>query len=317
MGAYGALRITRELRRRGHVVNRKRVARIMRERQIAGTTRRKSRSLTRQGRSTAPAPDLVLRDFTAPMPGLKLVGDITCMPTAEGWLYLATVIDLCTREVVGWSMADHMRAQLVEDAIRMAPAGEHTAGNAIFHSDRGAQYASRQFRATLTELDIRQSVDRTGSCFDNATAESLFAALKAEIGTTVWETRAQDRQDVFRWIAQHYNRERLHSTIGYITPYEARTRYRQRLGLSAWNGSVGTEGVTSQHERSREGRPERGLELGQGLRLTPGAATSPPGPGHPLAGRPGRGAVVRGPHRGRSGATAGSTGFPDQGEWAA
>ncbi|MEU3098587.1 IS3 family transposase [Streptomyces sp. NPDC006967] len=167
MGAYGALRITRELRRRGHVVNRKRVARIMRERQIAGTTRRKSRSLTRQGRSTAPAPDLVLRDFTAPMPGLKLVGDITCMPTAEGWLYLATVIDLCTREVVGWSMADHMRAQLVEDAIRMAPAGEHTAGNAIFHSDRGAQYASRQFRATLTELDIRQSVDRTGSCFDN------------------------------------------------------------------------------------------------------------------------------------------------------
>ncbi|WP_121717494.1 IS3 family transposase [Streptomyces sp. E5N91] len=232
-GAYGALRITRELRRRGQVVNRKRVARIMRERQIVGITRRKSRSLAKQDRAAAPAPDLILRDFTAPMPGLEPVGDITCLPTAEGWLYLATVIDLCTREVVGWSMADHMRTQLVEDAIRMAHAGGHTAGNAIFHSDRGSQYTSRQFHAALAELDIRQSVGRTASCFDNATAESFFAVLKAEIGTTVWETRVQARQDVFRWIAEHYNRERIHSTIGYITPYEARTRYRQRLGLAA------------------------------------------------------------------------------------
>ncbi|WP_262064425.1 IS3 family transposase [Streptomyces sp. STR69] len=138
-GAYGALRITRALRVQGHVVNRKRVARVMRERQIAGTTRRKSRSLTKPDRTASPAPDLIQRDFTAPMPGLKLVGDITCLPTAEGWLYLATVIDLCTREVVGWSMADHMRTQLVDDAIRMAHVGGHTAGNAIFHTDRGSQ----------------------------------------------------------------------------------------------------------------------------------------------------------------------------------
>ncbi|WP_405869903.1 IS3 family transposase [Streptomyces zaomyceticus] len=135
-GSYGALRITRKLRDQGYVVNRKRVARIMREREIAGITRRKSRSLTRQDRTAPPAPDLILRDFTAPMPGLKFVGDITCLPTAEGWLYLATVIDLCTREVVGWSMADHMRTELVADAIRMAHEGGHTAGNAIFHSDR-------------------------------------------------------------------------------------------------------------------------------------------------------------------------------------
>jgi transposase InsO family protein len=108
----------------------------MRERQIAGITRRKSRSLTKADRTAPPAPDLVQRDFTAPMPGLKLVGDITCLPTAEGWLYLATVIDLRTREAVGWSMADHMRTQLVDDAIRMAHAGGHTAGNAIFHTDR-------------------------------------------------------------------------------------------------------------------------------------------------------------------------------------
>lgn len=232
-GAYGALRITRTLRQQGQVVNRKRVARVMRERQIAGITRRKSRSLTKPDRTALPAPDLIQRDFTAPMPGLKFVGDITCLPTAEGWLYLATVIDLCTREVAGWSMADHMRTQLVEDAIRMAHAGGHTAGNAIFHSDRGSQYTARQFRDALAELDIRQSTGRTGSCFDNAAAESFFAILKSEIGTTVWRTRAQSRQDVFGWIAQYYNRERIHSTIGYLTPHQARTRYRTRLNLAA------------------------------------------------------------------------------------
>ncbi|MEU5591434.1 integrase core domain-containing protein [Streptomyces sp. NPDC020298] len=122
---------------------------------------------------------------------------------------------------MGWSMADHMRAELVADAIRMAHAGGHTAGNAIFHSDRGSQYTSRRFQKVLAELDIRRSVGRTGSCFDNAAAESFFAVLKTEIGTTVWESRAQARQDVFRWIAEHYNRERIHSTIGYITPYQA------------------------------------------------------------------------------------------------
>ncbi|MEU5220665.1 integrase core domain-containing protein [Streptomyces sp. NPDC020807] len=99
-------------------------------------------------------------------------------------------------------------------------------------SDRGSQYTSNQFRALLRELDIRQSAGRTGSCFDNAAAESFFAVLKAEIGTTVWGTRAQARQDVFRWIAEHYNRERLHSTIGYITPYQARARCPQRLELA-------------------------------------------------------------------------------------
>lgn len=138
------------------------------------------------------------------MPGLRRVGDITYLPTAEEWLYLAMVIDLCTRKVVGWSMADHMRTQLVADAIRMAHSGGHTAGNAIFHTDRGSQYMSRQFREILAELEIRQSAGRTGSCFDNAAAENFFAALKAEIGTTVWETRAAARQDVFRWIAEYY-----------------------------------------------------------------------------------------------------------------
>jgi transposase InsO family protein len=232
-GAYGALRITRKLRDQGHVVNRKRVARIMREREIVGITRRKPRFLTKADRTAPPAPDLIGRDFTAPMPGLKMVGDITCLPTAEGWLYLVTVIDLCTREVVGWSMADHMRTGLIVDALRMAYDGGRTAGNAIFHSDRGSQYTSYQFRSLLGELDIRQSAGRTGSCFDNAAAESFFAVLKSEIGTTVWASREEARQDVFRWIAQHYNRERIHSTIGYITPHQARIRCHERLDLAA------------------------------------------------------------------------------------
>ena len=143
------------------------------------------------------------------------------------------MIDLCTREIVGWSMADHTRTQLADDAIRMAHAGGHTAGNAIFHTDRGSQYTSRQFRDTLAELDVRQITGRTGSCFDNAAAESFFAVLKSEIGTTAWQTRSQARQDVFGWIAQYYNRERIHSTIGYLTPHQVRTRYRQRLHLAA------------------------------------------------------------------------------------
>ena len=138
-GAYGAIRVTRELRARGRVVNKKRVARIMKERGIAGITRRKRKSLTKADKKAPPAPDLIRRDFTAVMPGIRLVGDITYLPTSEGWLYLATVIDLCTREVVGWSMAEHMRASLVIDAVRMAHAAGRVEGNAIFHSDRGSQ----------------------------------------------------------------------------------------------------------------------------------------------------------------------------------
>ncbi|MER5498234.1 MULTISPECIES: IS3 family transposase [unclassified Streptomyces] len=170
-GSCGALRITRKLRYQGHVVNRKHVARIMRESGIVGMTRRKSRSLTRQDRTAPPAPDLILRDFTAPLSGPKFVGDVICLPTAEGRLYPATVIGLCTREVVGRSMADRMRTTLAADAIRMASAGGHTAGNAIFHSDRGSPYTSHQFHSLLGELDIRQSAGRTGSCFGNAADE--------------------------------------------------------------------------------------------------------------------------------------------------
>ncbi|XHU06227.1 IS3 family transposase [Amycolatopsis sp. WGS_07] len=222
-GAYGSPRVTAELRRRGETVNHKRVERVMRERRIAGHTRRRRHSLTRPDK-TAAAPDLIGRDFTADEPGQRLVGDITYLPTEEGWLYLATVLDLHTREIVGHALAAHMRAELVCDAITLAADRGLTGPGAVFHSDRGTQYASTEFRTTLAALGIRASTGRTGSCYDNAAAESFFATLKTEIGTRSWTTRHQARQAVFAYLA-YYNHHRLHSTLGHRTPHETRLNY--------------------------------------------------------------------------------------------
>jgi transposase InsO family protein len=231
-GAYGRPRVTVELRRRGRRINHKRVERIMRERGIVGLTRRRRRSLTRQDQAAAPAPDLIGRDFTADAPGERLVGDITCLPTQQGWLYLATVIDLHTREVIGHAMAEHMRAELVCDAIDLAAGRGLTCGDAVFHSDRGSQYTSHRFRATLDSAGMRPSMGRVGSCYDNAVAESFFATLKTEIGTLVWATREDARRAVFAYLG-YYNHDRLHSTLDYRTPHEVRVGYRQDHALVA------------------------------------------------------------------------------------
>ncbi|MGH9896847.1 MAG: IS3 family transposase, partial [bacterium] len=189
-------------------------------------------SLTKQDTAALPAPDLLGRDFTAARPGEKLVGDITYLPTAEGWLFLATVLDLHTREIVGYAMGDHMRTGLVCDAIELAWRRGLTQPESIFHSDRGSQYTATDFRTTLTRLQIRPSMGRVGSCFDNAAAESWFASMKTEIGTRTWATREQARRDVFAYIS-YYNHHRLHSTLGYRTPHEARTLYRHDQALAA------------------------------------------------------------------------------------
>lgn len=227
-GAYGASRVHAALRRRGRGINRKKVERIMRERDIRGITRRKRRHLTKQDTKAAPAPDLVGRDFTAEAPGTKLVGDITYLPTIEGWWYLATVIDLATREVIGYAMADHHRAELVSDALRMAATRGDLQPGCIMHSDRGSEYTSSEFRRVIEKLNLRQSMGRTGICYDNAAAESFFGLLKAEIGTTVWESHEAARADVFRFIEVEYNRTRLrkHPEFGYLTPLETRARLR-------------------------------------------------------------------------------------------
>jgi putative transposase len=225
-GAYGVPRVHAVLRRQGHSINRKKVERIMRERDIRGITRRRRRHLTKQDTKAAPAPDLVGRDFTAARPGTKLVGDITYLATIEGWWYLATVIDLATREVIGYAMADHHRTELVTDALKMAAGRGGLQSGCIMHTDRGSEYTSGEFRREIRELGLKQSRGRTGICCDNAAAESFFGLLKAEIGTTVWESREAARADIFRFIEVEYNRTRLrkHPEFGYLTPLETRAR---------------------------------------------------------------------------------------------
>lgn len=230
--AYGVPRVTRELKRQGIAVGWRIVTRLMRENGIVGITRRKRRNLTRPDSRAAMAPDLIRRDFSAPMPGLKAIGDISCFATTEGWVYLATVIDLCSRELIGYAIAPHMRAGLAVDAITAAHRSGLLAGNAIMHTDRGSQYHAKIYRSTLQRLDIRQSTGRTGSCLDGAAAESFFATIKTEIGIESWPDRTTARRDIENWITA-YNQRRLHSSIGYRTPTETRTAWQQRISMTA------------------------------------------------------------------------------------
>ncbi|MFG2698003.1 IS3 family transposase [Kitasatospora sp. NPDC048407] len=227
-GAYGVPRIHAALARAGRVANRKRIERLMREHDITGITRRRRRGLTRQAKRAVFATDLIGRDFTAPRAGMRLVGDMTELVTGEGKLYLATCIDLATREVVGWALADHHRVELPVAALRLAAGRGQLEAGCIMHTDCGSEYTSSEFRPVISELGMRQSMGRVGSCYDNAAAESWFALFKAEIGTTVWATRPQARADIFRFIEVEYNRTRLrrHPQLGYLTPFETRARLR-------------------------------------------------------------------------------------------
>jgi transposase InsO family protein len=177
-GAYGAPRIHAALRRAGRAVNPKKVERLMRKHRIVGITRRRRRGLTRQAKRAVFAADLIGRDFTAPRPGMRLVGDMTELVTLEGKLYLATCIDLATREVIGWAMAGHHRAELPVAALRMAAGRGGLEDDCIMHTDRGSEYTSDEFRAEIRQLRMRQSLGRVGSCYDNAAAESWFAVSK-------------------------------------------------------------------------------------------------------------------------------------------
>jgi putative transposase len=224
--------VTRELQRQEVPIGRRVVARLMRESGISGRTRRKRRNLTRPDAAAATVPDLIGREFSAPMPGLKLIGDISCFPTAEGWLYLATTLDLCSRELIGYAIAPHIRASLAVDAITMAHRSGLVAGNAIMHTDRGSQYYAKAYRTCLRRLEIRQSTSRTGSCLDGAAAESFFATIKTEMGVEYWPNRASARRDIENWITA-YNERRLHSSLGYRTPVETRTAWQDRMSTVA------------------------------------------------------------------------------------
>lgn len=238
-GAYGVRRVHALLQRcpdeRVRGVSLNLVRAIMAERGLVGCQPRAYRTTTQPDPDapTAP-PDLVGRDFTAGRPGDKLVGDITYIRTWTGWLYLATVIDCCTREVIGWSMATHLRAELVCDAITMAHDKNLINPAAIFHSDRGTQYTSHQFTTHLKNLDMKSSMGRRGQCWDNALAESFFAALKNElVYRTAFPTQKHARRAIAEYIEVFYNRVRIHSGIGYQTPAEAAHGYRQESTKAA------------------------------------------------------------------------------------
>jgi len=174
-------------------------------------------------------PDLVNRDFTADAPGVKMVGDITYIPTWQGWLYLATVIDCHTKELVGWAMDDNYKTPLVSQAIEMTVRNHDLAGKAIFHSDRGSNYTSNEFAKTLKKYNLRQSVGRTGICYDNAMAESFNAALKNElVHRTQYPTRERAYRDIARYIEFWYNSRRRHSGLQYRTPQQVRNEFLER-----------------------------------------------------------------------------------------
>ena len=223
---YGYRRVHAALVRGGEHVDDETVRKLMRELGLEPCQPRPWRhSLTVQGPS-GPIPDLVSRDFTASVPGAKMVGDITYIPTWEGWVYLATVIDCATRKIIGWAMDDNYKTPLISSAIRMAARNLSLPVDAIFHSDRGSNYTSAEFAGVLAELGIRQSVGRTGICYDNALSESVNGSLKVElVHRKIYVTRKKAREDIARWIELRYNRTRLHSGLGYRTPQEVLDEY--------------------------------------------------------------------------------------------
>lgn len=225
-GTYGAPRVHAALHRQGTTCGRRRVARLMRQAGLEGRHRRRRQRTTIPDPRAATRPDLVLRDFQPHPAALdaRWCGDITYIPTDEGWLYLATVIDIASRRVVGWATADHLRTELVADALRAACHTRRPTGPVIFHSDRGCQYTSREFADLAAEFGVQLSVGRTGQCWDNALAESFFATLKRELlGDHPWPSKTATRTAIFEWIEAWYNIRRLHSSLDYRSPAEYET----------------------------------------------------------------------------------------------
>jgi putative transposase len=216
---YGAPRVHADLRAAGVRCARKRVARLMRAAGLVGCHRRRRVRTTVADPAHIPAPNLVARDFAAPAPDALWLGDITYLPTGEGWLYLAVLLDAHSRRVVGWAMADHLRTELALDALAMALQARRPPPGLVHHTDRGCQYTAAAYQAALARHGLVCSMSRSGDCLDNAMAESFFATLKAEVADTrPWPTRAGARTAVFEWLEVWYNRQRRHSALAYRAP---------------------------------------------------------------------------------------------------
>lgn len=216
---YGSRRVRAELAHRGIEVGLGRVERLMRINGLSGSAPKKRGRSTIRVPGVRPAPDLVERDFDPPAPNLLWSADITYLGSWEGWIYLAAVMDLFSRRIVGWSMADHMRADLVVDALEMAVARRRPAPGLVHHSDQGSQYVALTFGHAAGDAGIAVSMGSVGDCFDNAVSESFFATLKKDlINRRSWPTKAELRGEVFSYVEEFYNPIRLHSRLGYLSP---------------------------------------------------------------------------------------------------
>jgi putative transposase len=235
-GTYGARRVHAALRHQGVRVGRKRVERLMRRAQLSGLARRRRAKTTIRVAGVRCVPDLVDRDFQPAGPDRLWVADITYVRTWQGWLYLAAVLDCYSRRVVGWSLADHMRSQLVVDALEMAVGRRRPAAGLVHHSDHGSQFVSLVFGQRCRQAGIAVSMGSKGDCYDNSVAESFFATLKKDlIHRHSWPTKTAARTAIFEFIEAFYNRERLHSTIGYLSPhqYEQLAPTQERMNKQA------------------------------------------------------------------------------------
>jgi putative transposase len=219
-GLYGSPRVYRALLIDGQVVSRNTVAKLMRQEKMRARTRRRWVPRTTDSRHRRPvAPNVLDRDFSASAPDRKWVADITYVPTEEGWLYVAAVLDCFSRRIVGWSMADHLQTDLAGGALRMALQQRRPAEGLLHHSDRGVQYASEDYQRLLTGHGMEVSMSGKGDCWDNAVMESFWATLKTElVHQERYQTRVQAQASIFEYIEVFYNRKRLHSSLGYVSP---------------------------------------------------------------------------------------------------
>jgi transposase InsO family protein len=244
-GSYGAPRVLRHLRRGGTQISKRRVARLMRELNLRATAPRQY-VITTDSRHDEPiAPNVLNRDFRAEEPDRKWAGDITYVRTAEGWLYLAVFLDLFSRRVIGWSMSDSLDATLAQSALAMALLARQPSRSLVVHSDRGVQYAAGDYRQMLSDWSITPSMSRRGNCYDNAVSESFFATLKKElVHRRRFATRAEAEAEIFEFIEVFYNRQRLHSTIGYVPPVEFEQSWLRARHTAEESATVGNPSPT-------------------------------------------------------------------------
>lgn len=230
---YGSPRIHAELRENGETCSRKRVSKIMQQEGIAAKMKRRFKVTTKANPDAMHAPNLLAQNFTAEKPNQRWVADFTYVSTMEGWLYVATVLDLFSRRIVGLSMSDRMTTDLVTSALEQALLHRKPPADLIHHSDRGSQYTSISFRETLKKHNITASMSGTGNCYDNAAMESFYHTLKTEhIYFELYKTKQEAKQSIFEYVEVFYNRQRRHSTLGYCAPMMFENKWQQEFEVS-------------------------------------------------------------------------------------